>query len=219
MSKTPAKAIHSLLQVNFAPSVPDHGGKRMTLNSIYSLTVCLDKPLHLLPETFVSGFVHNHKALRFITCQTQKYKQQGHVWTILSSSSFAKRYKAPQEFLPDETIEEVSTLLLQALEEALDIKVLDHVVDRRLQLWGAALPLNVWGSQTSTTEPQGFLYDSEQSVGVCGDWLMEPSIAGAWTSGRLLAEYMMGQDLVSSGLEGSFHRSDSASKSGIGALL
>ena len=34
MSKTPAKALHSLLRTNFSPTVPKHGGKRMTLNSI-----------------------------------------------------------------------------------------------------------------------------------------------------------------------------------------
>merc|ERR1719296_39567 len=37
MSRTKAKALHSLLRTNFAPTVPSHGGKRMTLNSIYSL--------------------------------------------------------------------------------------------------------------------------------------------------------------------------------------
>lgn len=39
----PAKDIHALLWVNFSPSVPAHGGKCMTLNSIDSLTICLPK--------------------------------------------------------------------------------------------------------------------------------------------------------------------------------
>jgi hypothetical protein len=37
MSRTPAKAFHSLLRTQFAPYVPQWGGNQMTLNSIYSL--------------------------------------------------------------------------------------------------------------------------------------------------------------------------------------
>jgi len=37
MSRTPAKAFHSLLRTKFAPYVPQWGGREMTLNSIYSL--------------------------------------------------------------------------------------------------------------------------------------------------------------------------------------
>ena len=191
MSKTPAKALHSLLRVNFNPTVPAHGGKRMTLNSIYSLTFCLPSPNALsnaLPNDLITAFVPDNKELQCITCQTRKYPENNdqnvQVWTILSSPKFAKRHKAPQENLPEEVIENVTDLLLESLEQLLDVSLRSSVMESRLQLWGAAVPLNTYGKD-------GFVYDAEYCVGVCGDWLLEPSIAGAWESGRRLAEYMV----------------------------
>jgi predicted NAD/FAD-dependent oxidoreductase len=230
MSKTPAKDVHALLRVNFAPTVPAHGGKKMTLNSIYSLTIALPKDSELsqaLKEPFVSGFVKNHPNLRMITCQTRKYpnpdpnnknnNSHAHeVWTVLSSAKFAKKYKAPQESLPDDVIEEVTGLLLEAVEESILGKPVGLTpLDKRLQLWGAAVPLNVWTSNDNDT---GFIYDAEHSVGVCGDWLVEPSIAGAWTSGRLLAQHLLDDPSTTAGLEGQFEINESASKLGIASL-
>lgn len=237
MSKTPAKELHNLLKTNFAPSVPTHGGKRMTLSSIYSLTVALKKGSALsqsLPEPLVCGFVKDNAALRFLSCQTRKYDCNQNVdggddidvWTILSSPNFAKKYKAPQEFLTDETIEQVSSQLLQALEQSLGLdagSLTKAVLERRLQLWGAALPLNTWETTTSTVKDGGgYVYDSEHTAGVIGDWLVQPSIAGAWTSGQRLADFLQfeedGTQIMTVGLEGSFVRSESASQEGIGAL-
>jgi predicted NAD/FAD-dependent oxidoreductase len=239
MSKTPAKDVHALLRVNFNPTVPAHGGNKMTLNSIYSLTICLDKessPLSnpkaaaLLPEGVISAFC-DHPSLRMMTCQTRKYPNnqddddggggggggEHEVWTILSSAKFAKKYKAPQEFLPEETIEEVSSLLLEAVQELLSLggtieSPTIKPLEKRLQLWGAGVPLNVWNNN------DGYIYDPENKVGVCGDWLVEPSIAGAWTSGRLLAKHLLETPKEKTGLEGKFERSESASKLGIASL-
>jgi predicted NAD/FAD-dependent oxidoreductase len=234
MSKTPAKDVHNLLRVNFAPTVPSHGGTRMTLNSVYSLTFAVPTDSVLskrLPDSFVAGFVHNHPALRFLTCQTRKYPADGsnvELWTVLSSAAFAKKYKAPQESLPEDTVSQVSRLLLSAIEEAVTgngnattedtapCALESSVLDQRLQLWGAALPLNQW--ETGAGQPAGFLYDAKHSVGVCGDWLVEASLAGAWTSGYLLAEHILSCATESYGLEGSFRRSESTARVGIGSL-
>ena len=239
MSKTPAKDLHKLLRVNFAPTVASHGGHKMTLNSLYSWTICVPTTTknkstlsQALPDSFVSGFVQNHPHLRMITCQTRKYNDnddededdsnnnQHEVWTILSSAKFAKKHKAPQEFLPKETIDRVTELLGEAVQESLGLKEDLEILDQRLQLWGAAVPLNVWENGC------GYIYDDKYNVGVCGDWLVEPSIAGAWTSGKLLADRLL-EDLSdeqktskssSTGLEGSFERSESAMKLGIASL-
>eukprot|EP00980_Cylindrotheca_fusiformis_P027837 scaffold22560_cov135-Cylindrotheca_fusiformis.AAC.48 len=227
MSKTPAKDVHSLLRVNFAPTVPAHGGKKMTLNSLYSLTVVLLSPSpwsKALPNDFICGFV-NHPQLRMLTCQTRKYpKRDGdnthEVWTVLSSAKFAKKYKAPQEFLSDEVVEEVTQMLVQAVDETLNLplETTKSVLENRVQLWGAAVPLNVWKNR------YGFLYDSTNNVGVAGDWLIEPSIAGAYTSGYMLASHLNkdseNQDSNSTclGLEGSFERSESVKNVGIASL-
>ena len=203
MSRTPAKDLHQLLRVNFAATVAPQA-KRMTLNSIYSLTVALPKNSFLdtaLPSTFTCGFIEKHPDLSFLTCQTRKLQQKQPsqdtdvtVWTIFSSAKFAKRHKAPQEFLPDDTIDEVKALLLDSLQEVLSrddghalSRLVDSVLDCRLQLWGAALPLNIYHSKSAS---QGFIYDDDYSVGVCGDWLLDSSIAGAWTSGRRLADHL-----------------------------
>lgn len=216
MSKTPAKRVHQLLRVNFSPSVAAHGGKRMTLSSIYSYSFALpkDSPLSsALPTYFKGGFVENNKSLRFLSCQTRKYqpREDVEVWTLLSSSTFAKKYKAPQEFLPEEVAEEVSSLLLNALERSTGLSegVL-RPIEGRVQLWGAALPLNVWNGGKD-----GYLYDAEFKVGVCGDWLVEASVGGAWTSGYKLGKEMAAGLAEDVGLEGSFVRSQSTVKSGI----
>lgn len=240
MSKTPAKSVHNLLRVNFSPRVPPWGGKRMTLNSIYSLTFALpinnnDDGISVLDKAlpadeFVCGFVQNEPTLRFLSCQTRKYAQESdvQVWTVLSSATFAKKHKAPQEFLPADVVQNVTSMLLQGVERSLRLpkdSLEQSVLESRLQLWGAAVPVNVWengeenGGDKNT---QGFLHDSEFNVGVCGDWLLEASIAGAWESGRRLAEFMI-HDLPDSketvvGVQGAFKASQSAMKAGIGSL-
>jgi predicted NAD/FAD-dependent oxidoreductase len=224
MSRTPAKALHSLLRVNFNPTVPQWGGKYMTLNSIYSLTVCIKGPSSLsdtLPS-LIGGFVSDHNVLRFVSCQSRKYPREDdmEVWTILSSPKFAKRYKGPQENLPHDLVDEVTDSMIESLEGLLGLQtnsLRNSVIERRLQLWGAAVPLNTYGKD-------GFLWDANFHVGVCGDWLVDPSIAGAWESGRRLAEYMKeGPQKGSVGLPSSdrpavFAASQSVSKAGIGSL-
>lgn len=225
MSRTPAKALHSLLRVNFNPTVPKHGGKRMTLNSIYSLTICLKSPSSLsevLPPPFICGFVPDNKELSFVSCQSRKYPRDDamEVWTIFSSAKFAKKYKGPQEFLPDELVDDVTDKMLASVEELVGVKessVRNSVVERRLQLWGAAVPLNTYQGG------DGFVYDSKFNVGVCGDWLVEPSIAGAWESGQRLADYMKKDGSKSVGLPSAEHpavfkASLGVSKAGIGSL-
>ena len=221
MSKTPAKDVHWLLRVNFSPTVPAHGGKKMTLNSLYSLTVVLKSDSawsKALPNDFVCGFME-HPKLRMITCQTRKYPNYDNsdyeVWNILSSAKFAKNYKAPQEFLPDDVVEQVTDLLVQAVNESLNIQGEQiKLLESRVQLWGAAVPLNVWNNG------QGFLYDSDHNVAVAGDWLLEPSIAGAWTSGYRLANHLKKNPINAEtiGLKGQFERSEAVNKLGIASL-
>jgi predicted NAD/FAD-dependent oxidoreductase len=245
MSQTPAKQIHSLLRVNFQDRVPESGGTKMTLNSLYSLTFAIPKQYGLgecLPDDFVCGFLQspNHRSISFLTYQTRKHVPDNvhcdpnvEVWTVFSSSTFAKRNKAPQEFLPSDVIQNVTETLLAELKDLVDSRnhhnskpstrpnLTESILDSRLQLWGAAVPLNVWDDNTG---PAGFLYDAEHNVGVCGDWLVDPSLAGAWTSGRQLAEYIRqnhAQCLSSHAIDretGWFRKSTSANQAVIGPI-
>jgi predicted NAD/FAD-dependent oxidoreductase len=239
MSKTPAKKLHSLLRTNFAASVSRSGGKRMTLNSIYSYTFAINREgsvlnQHLGPDV-ICCFIKNEPNLRFLTCQTRKehtgqpvQDKTVEVWTILSSPKFAKAHKAPQENIPRETADNVIDLLLQALETSLSLipgsLTRDAILDSKLQLWGAAVPMNVWTSNSTVASEHGhgFLFDSDFGVGACGDWLLDPSIGGAWTSGLNLADFMIQQDEMRKshnvGLppNGGFQASEAALAAGIG---
>ena len=283
MSQTPAKQVHRLLRVNFNDHVLPTAQK-MTLNSIYSYTICVESPSWLseaLPKDFIAGFVTTtfspssssnpengdgrkaHPRIALITNQcpgkySHNVKSSGkdvEVWTIFSTASFAKEHKAPQEFLPEDVVSTVSDLLLDSLQSDIISPSLksksssstkssnaygdmvrhllkDQVLDQRLQLWGAGIPLNVWqcpsedGGSDKQPSKTGFLYDPEHSVGVCGDWLMDPSIAGAWTSGKRLAEHIVTSGSIGAGTPssvgldgGSFKASPSVQRFGIGSLL
>lgn len=266
MSKTPAKAFHSLLRTNFSPTCPNWGGNRMTLNSIYSLSFVIHKKSSPLVSIFgskdknssfiISAFIKNQSNLSFLSCSSHKYPikhvehQNLEVWTLFSSSKFAKKYKGPQENLPIELKNNVTSIMLQSLEQSLQLSAdsLSCVIlEARLQLWGAAVPLNTWtgrsrekqikgkneyinsrsSEQSHVTHPPGFLYDGKHCVGACGDWLLDPSIYGAWESGRRLANWLVKNknDLDSSSISsiglppnGSFKCSQNAMKDIIGSV-
>ena len=114
-----------------------------------------------------------------------------HVWTALSSASFGTRHKHPQEALEGTPKEaEVQALMLAAVERACGLApgaLSSAVRATKVQLWGAATPLNRWD--------RDYCWDAEKAIGVCGDWLSSsPSrastIEAAWTSGYLLAEHI-----------------------------
>ncbi len=257
MSKTPARDVHRLLRTNFNDRVPANGGQKMTLNSIYSLTFCMKGPSLLsqnLPESFVGGFVQDHPKLGLVTCQTNKYPTNTYnenkddesleVWTILSTASFAKKNKAPQEFLPEDVVQNVTQMLVDSMEQDIlgttkagtnvEGTLQNQILESRVQLWGAAVPLNVWKgdvgkAQTSTSNSNdsrsatGFIWDPRFGVGVCGDWLMEASIAGAWTSGRRLAQHLIDTDMSSTTKhvgfkKGHFEASQSVRQLGLASL-
>jgi predicted NAD/FAD-dependent oxidoreductase len=234
MGHTPAKQVHQLLRVKFDSAAPDVSNK-MILNSLYSWTFCLSKSSSALSKalgddsgTFMCGFVENCDDVKFLTCQTHKLDQvdcpesekKYEVWTVLSSPQFAKLHKAPQESLGPEVVMNVTRMLGESLEAYFQLppeSLTSSVVDQRLQLWGAGLPLNTYRN----SDDCGFVYDPEFGVGVCGDWLVDPSLAGAWTSGRRLADHLMSDSQPSpQGLGGNvvFDRCGAAAKAGIGSL-
>ena len=77
--------------------------------------------------------------------------------------------------------------------------------------------MNVWDAERGRS-PAGYLYDGPYQMGVCGDWLVEASIAGAYSSGRLLADHIISNHTKSHGFKGSFRRSVATAKAGIGLL-
>ena len=94
--------------------------------------------------------------------------------------------------------------MLDALAAKLGVAVPESPRRWRLQLWGAALPLNAW------TTDANFAWDASQNIGVVGDWLATsdgppPStIEAAFASGDALGAHMAAAPAESRGLEGSF---------------
>jgi len=62
------------------------------------------------------------------------------------------------------------------------------------------------------------LYDAEHGVGACGDWILDPSICGAWEIGRRLSKWIVEHKTQSAGLppNGSFRVSGNAVNASIG---
>lgn len=214
MSKTPAKEFHSLLRTRFGPSVPQWGGSQMTLNSIYSLVFAVKtqkgagSPIaealsKLSPgdENVYTVMIKNQPNLRLLSSNTLKHKHHQaagsesniEVYTLLSSAAFGKKFKGPQENLPVDLTEKVVVKMFESLERSLELNgsIADIVVDLKLQLWGAAVPVNTWVSRSNKVDPDGFVWDGEHGVGAVGDWILDSSIAGAWESGRRLASHIL----------------------------
>jgi len=88
----------------------------------------IEVPTGVLPTGFDGAFVEDESsALRWLSSNTAKFAQSGgapgtEAWSVLSSSAFGKRHKAPQEFLEGSAKEtEVVGLLLDAVEQATGI--------------------------------------------------------------------------------------------------
>jgi hypothetical protein len=112
-------------------------------------------------------------------------------WTLISTPEFGSRHKVPQENIPRDTEQAIKQTLLAEflaltnIQSSADIQVKFS----KLQLWGAAVPLN------RHTSP--YIIDGTENICICGDWFTSAaggaSIESAWCSGRSL-----GQDIIAS---------------------
>ena len=125
-------------------------------------------------------------------------------WTALSTGAFGSKNKHPQEQLRGTDVEErVKNEMLAALGSALGASEPLAPLRWRLQLWGAALPLNAHVSDVP------FAWDADNKIGIVGDWLSVEggpvaSIEAAFCSGDALAKHLAAAPSESAGLEGSY---------------
>jgi hypothetical protein len=199
--------VHDLLAVRFNDR-PD--ARTMTLNSLYSLLVEVEYSSDSAAAAaagapFEGAFVQNHPVLAWLASNTKKYPPLGsrgagprrEVWTLLSTASYAKLHKVPQEALEGtDACRDVTAAMLDAAAPFLKLAAPakgsggggGHVVATKLQLWGAGVPLNSWVA----TDGSAFVWDASGGLGACGDWLWPhgASIEGAYMSGRRLADHM-----------------------------
>ncbi|XP_048241536.1 renalase-like [Haliotis rufescens] len=182
MSNAGVPDIHRLLTVRFGDHLVSRD-PRMQLCSLWVLLVAFREPLKL---PFQGAHVE-HQDISWIANNTAKLGQKFpaskiECWTVFSTREFGTANKVPQENIPPGKAQGVTSKLLDAFSQATGKGQLPAVVYSRVQLWGAAVPMNVLGTDEEC------VFDSFSNVGICGDWLVSPCIQGAALSGLALAE-------------------------------
>lgn len=178
MEHSGAPQIHHLLRVKFGPVLSPQT-QVMQLCSLWVLLFALTQNVLL---GYDGAFVE-HPDVSWIGNNTSKYcENQMECWTVISTKAFGASHKVPQEFLPPSKEKEVTRLLLNGFAEVtgVDRKMLTPCFTK-VQLWGAANPLNV-------LQGEACVFQASHNVGICGDWLVSPCIEGAAVSGLSLAE-------------------------------
>lgn len=166
--------------------------KRLELSSIWALLAAFDDPLPT-PDgatafPFEGAFVKGVDSISWMANNSRKLLDScssgPHCWTILSTATFGKQNKVPQESIPTSTAERLKEAMLMGIESALGIShnSIHTPTYARVQLWGAALPTN------SPNVP--CIFDPFGRVGICGDWLLGSSLEAAALSGRALANHI-----------------------------
>jgi len=193
----PLRFINKVLRARFGPrrTQPKH---LLQIQSMYALCVAINT--ESLPKNldFQGAFVENDAILSWVCDNTQKYSEEHkgklRVFTLMSTYEYAAKNKVPQEAIPDGMREKVTKEMLGRFQRILNS--LYNLRDRgdedseeehsfdisqaHLQLWGAAQPSNVYRDPC--------VVDPISMAGICGDWMVAPSIEGAALSGITLAD-------------------------------
>eukprot|EP01024_Parvocaulis_polyphysoides_P055367 TRINITY_DN5661_c0_g1_i5.p1 TRINITY_DN5661_c0_g1~~TRINITY_DN5661_c0_g1_i5.p1 ORF type:complete len:388 (-),score=44.12 TRINITY_DN5661_c0_g1_i5:269-1432(-) len=172
------KQINRLLRVKFQPQATEQ--PMMQLCSLWVLMVAFPSSLEL---PFEGAFVEGEEELTWVANNTKKLQQNHKVecWTLISGRKFASDNKVPQEHIPKAKAREVTEKMLECFSRVTKL-TLPKEVYSRVQLWGAAVPMN--------TYQHPCVWDAREQVGICGDWLVKPSIEGAFNSGVSMAEQL-----------------------------
>ncbi|KAK3101757.1 hypothetical protein FSP39_006141 [Pinctada imbricata] len=212
MANAGVPAIHKLLQVRFSDKL-NPKDQRMHLCSLWVLMVAFSRSLNLayegahVDDRDISWIANNTAKLS----ETRSPQSPSNVecWTVISTKEFGSANKVPQENIPPNKAREVTNKMLTAFANVTGIKEgLPETCFTRVQLWGAAIPLNV------TRGPDECEFDGIHNVGICGDWLVSPCIQGAAISGLSLAEriqkhaFKQGTLAQSTSLESAFRGTD-----------
>eukprot|EP00466_Bigelowiella_natans_P000139 jgi/Bigna1/125439/aug1.1_g147 len=176
--------------------------------------VGLDRAFHVTISCRFGGAVHDN-ALSFVCNNGNKLglsDDKYEAYTLISTPRYAAKNKVPQENIPDRVRTNVSAnskgeglrragwrgenhctlkkrmnfISSKRVPQTLDNNedddgIHDHVAASHLQLWGAAQPGNIYAGGPCALDPT-------TNVGVCGDWMVAPSVEGAALSGLVLAD-------------------------------
>ncbi|CAK8544790.1 unnamed protein product [Lathyrus sativus] len=165
--------------------------KRLELSSIWALLAAFEDPLPFPGNTgipFEGAFVRGIDSVSWMANNTKKLlasqNDSPHCWTFLSTATYGKQNKVPQENIPTATSTRIKEVMLEGVEAALGLSKgsLPKPFHTKLQLWGAALPTNTPGVPC--------IFDPFGRAGICGDWLLGSNIEAAALSGIALANHI-----------------------------
>ncbi|KAL6847271.1 hypothetical protein ACP4OV_023124 [Aristida adscensionis] len=166
--------------------------KRLELSSVWALLAAFEDPLPIphydSQGAFEGAFVRDVDSVSWMGNNTRKLfpMQTGtpECWTFFSTAAYGRRNKVPQENIPKVTAEKVKEDMLRGVELALGLSQgsLQQPIYTRVQLWGAALPMNTPGVPC--------IFDPNGRAGICGDWLTGSSMEAAVLSGMSLANHI-----------------------------
>lgn len=142
------------------------GGVRM--RAAWALMMCCDKSFD--PE-FDAAFV-NSGPIRWVTRHLSKPQRQGdNMWLLHATAKWSEEHLEAQP-------SEVAVILIEEFQKIFPFIASASSVHR----WRYA--------DTESTLGREHLWDCEQGLGVCGDWLNESKVEGAWRSAASLAKVM-----------------------------
>jgi renalase len=141
----------------------------VTMRACHALMLCYDEPLNL---PFDAAFV-NDGPLRWIARDNSKPgRDSKEIWVLHASAEWSERYV-------ERSAQEIAALLLPAFCAL-----------------GASMPQS-WAAHrwryadSKIAETVGSIWNVQQKLGICGDWLHGGKVEGAWLSGRHLAMQML----------------------------
>ena len=147
MSTAGVPHIHKLLQVRFSDCL-NLKDKRMHLCSIWALLVCFPRTLGLpyegahVSDYDISWIANNSTKLQGGSGCDQSNRTL-ECWTVFSTREFGTKNKVPQENIPKPKEREVTDKMLGGLKRVTGLKELPPPCFTKVQLWGAAVPLNI----------------------------------------------------------------------------
>ncbi len=167
----PAPQAHALLQ-DALPELAAHAGS-VQMRPSWALMLHYDKPL-VLP--FDAAFV-NAGPLRWVARDSSKPgRPAGEVWLLHGTAAWsAQCIEADREL--------VAAHLLAAFATLTGVDPQQHLLAQSLHRWLYA--------DTARTLGEACVWNAQSGAGLCGDWLLDDKVEGAWSSGRALAAHVL----------------------------
>ncbi|KAJ1491154.1 hypothetical protein T484DRAFT_1775620 [Baffinella frigidus] len=183
MREADVPALHKLLKCKFGSGPPPKA-----LMQLSSLWVCCFAVKGSLGLPFEGAFVKGSQDLCWVADNSKKMAGAGaaaegyEAWTLVSTRPYGTANKVPQENVPKDVADRVTREMTRAFETAAGLAPGTIApVASRVQLWGAGVPMN-------TYTPAPCILDAAKAAGICGDWLVDPSVQGAAISGIEMAD-------------------------------